>query len=239
MVAVIIVKSAEHASGGLWLAAMIVSFSGPAISFRAPLTPFATRSRPSQLPKDSRPSRVWKIEVPLEEGQGRGRGLQGPGPPGRTPAPPRAAPRVPPLARVRAAVTSPGPREVGRRGPEWRGVGVAGMAGVALLSPAAAARAAGGARGGRCLGWFCSTGLSRARSGSACSPGGQPEVPPLPRCRCSGARGSPPGGPSASAGSFPSGSLSASLAPIPSLMILRRPAQRLPLPSPPGPARLL
>lgn len=126
-VAIIVLKSAEHASGELWLAARIVSFLGPAISLRASLTPFTTRSRPSQLPKDSRPPRVWKIEVPLEEGQGRGRGLQGPGPPGRTPAPRRPAPlrpapRVPPLARVRAAVTWPGPREVGGRGPEWRGV---------------------------------------------------------------------------------------------------------------------
>lgn len=81
VVVIIVLKSAEHTSRNSSWRLLFVSFLGPAISFRALLKSLTMRSRPYQLSKDSRPSRVWKIEVPLEEGQGRGREMQGPGPP--------------------------------------------------------------------------------------------------------------------------------------------------------------
>lgn len=91
VVVIIVLKSAEH-TNSTSCRLLFVSFSGPAISFRALLKSFILRSRPYQLPKDNRPSRAWKIEVSLEEGQGHGRGRQGPGPPRRTPVPRRLRP---------------------------------------------------------------------------------------------------------------------------------------------------
>lgn len=151
------------------------------------------------------PSRVWKIEVPLEEGQGRGRELQGPGPPGRTPRPepPRLCPHERRQSRSDVAGSAGGrearPGGAGSMGGGESGVG--GMAGVALPAPAAAARAAGAARGGRGRGLALQRLPEPSALGPRCSLAEKPAMPHLPRRPCSGTRGH-----SASACSFPSGS---------------------------------
>lgn len=80
---------------------------------------------------------------------------------------------MPPLARVRAAVTSPGPREVGRRGLDTRGAwgGGDGPGAPAARVPCGSQRLRPRQpellREGPCLGWLCSACRNRARSGSA------------------------------------------------------------------------
>lgn len=86
-------------------------------------------------------------------------------------------PPVSPLARVRAAVTSPGPRDVGRRGLDTRGSWVAGMAGVARTCKRPAVPGGCG-RGsprscGKARSRLCRAYESPARPGSACSPAGR------------------------------------------------------------------
>lgn len=123
--------------------------------------------------------------MPLEEGQGRGRGLRGPGPPGGCPrraASARASIRA---RQSRSDVARSG--GAGRRGLGTRGIwgGGDGRGGPASRLSCCPRRP----REGPCPGLLCSACRSPAPSGSACSPAQRREMPtpaPAPQARPAG-----------------------------------------------------
>lgn len=215
---------------------MICLFLGSCSFFPGIVTIFHRALASLSVAEGQPPSRVWENRGSL----GGGPGTWSRAARTRTSPEDARASRAS-ISGVRAAVTSPGPREVGRRGLEWRGVwgGGHGRGGPAVPG--------GCSRGSR-----RSAGRPRSRPALQClpEPGAlglrlQPgrearDATPSPVPSAAGRGANLPAATPRLRAPSPPVLLSARLAPMPSRMIPRRPAQLLlPLPSPPLPDQLI